>query len=56
MTAPLPDREAEPVEVDRVRVGQSMKWAPMLGYEVLDRKTGVDLILMSDGTVRWVQP
>lgn len=41
-------------EVDRVRVGMRMKWAPMLGYEVPDRTTGVDLLLMSDGSVRWI--
>lgn len=40
-------------EVDRVRVGMSMKWAPMLGRDVLDNTTGVDLQLMSDGSIRW---
>lgn len=43
----------EPTVVDTVRVGRAMKWAPMLGREVPDERTGVDLYLMSDGSVRW---
>lgn len=45
-----------PQKVTTVRVGMRMKWAPMLGYDVPDYNTGVDLILMDDGSVRWVDP
>ena len=48
--------KTEPTEIMRVRVGQAMKWAPMLGQDVPDRNTGIDLILLSDGTVRWEDP
>jgi len=36
-----------------IRVGQSMKWAPMLARDVLDPNTGVDLVLHPDGRVTW---
>ena len=53
-TTTVTENKAE--EVKRVRVGVPMKWAPMMGYDVPDRTTGVDLILMSDGSVRWAAP
>lgn len=39
--------------VSKVRVGMSMKWAPMLGYDVPDHTTGVYLLLLEDGSVAW---
>ena len=47
---------SEAKEVQRIRVGMRMKWAPMLGYEVQDHTTGIHLVLMDDGTVRWEKP
>lgn len=40
-------------EVRRIQVGSRMKYAPMLGREVVDHKTGVMLLLHPDGSVRW---
>ena len=43
-------------EVSRIRVGMANTWAPMLGQYVPDCNTGIDLVLLDDGTVRWEEP